>query len=64
MRLLIISNFISHKQTLSVAEIEKQLAKTKQIRQHIIVSQQATEQLLKALLHGAFEVEEAENIES
>ena len=46
-------------QTRIVAEIEKQLAKTKQIRQHIIASQQATEQLLKALLHGAFEVEES-----
>ena len=40
-----------------VAEIEKQLAKTKQLKQHIIANQQATEQLLKALLHGAFEVE-------
>lgn len=41
-----------------VAEIEKQLAKTKQLKEHIIANQQATEQLLKALLHGAFEVEE------
>lgn len=41
-----------------VAEIEKQLAKTKQLKEHIIVNQQATEQLLKALLHQAFEVEE------
>jgi len=49
-------------QTRIVAEIEKQLAKTKQIRQHIIASQQATEQLLKALLHGAFEVEEMEQV--
>jgi type I restriction enzyme S subunit len=40
-----------------VAEIEKQLAKTKQLKEHIIANQQATEQLLKALLHGAFEVE-------
>ena len=39
-----------------VAEIEKQLAKTKQLKEHIIANQQATEQLLKALLHGAFEV--------
>lgn len=41
-----------------VAEIEKQLAKTKQLKAHIIANQQATEQLLKALLHQAFEVEE------
>ena len=41
-----------------VAEIEKQLAKTKQLKEHIISNQQATEQLLKALLHQAFEVEE------
>ena len=40
-----------------VAEIEKQLAKTKQLKEHIIANQQATEQLLKALLHQAFEVE-------
>ena len=45
-------------QTRIVAEIEKQLAKTKQLKEHIIANQQATEQLLKALLHGAFEVEE------
>lgn len=41
-----------------VAEIERQLEKTKQLKEHIIANQQATEQLLKALLHGAFEVEE------
>lgn len=41
-----------------VAEIEKQLEKTKQLKAHIIANQLATEQLLKALLHGAFEVEE------
>jgi type I restriction enzyme S subunit len=40
-----------------VTEIEKQLAKTKQLKEHIIANQQATEKLLKALLHGAFEVE-------
>lgn len=40
-----------------VAEIEQQLAKTKQLKAHIIANQQATEQLLKALLHQAFEVE-------
>lgn len=45
-------------QKLIVAEIEKQLAKTKQLKEHIIANQQATEQLLKALLHQAFEVEE------
>jgi type I restriction enzyme S subunit len=38
-----------------VAEIEKQLSKTKQLKEHIIANQQATEQLLKALLHQAFE---------
>jgi type I restriction enzyme, S subunit len=43
-----------------VAEIEKQLAKTKQLKEHIIANQQATEQLLKALLHQAFEVREVE----
>ena len=41
-----------------VAEIEKQLAKTKQLKEHIIANQKATEQLLKALLHAAFEVKE------
>lgn len=45
-------------QTRIVAEIEKQLAKTKQLKAHIIANQHATEQLLKTLLHGAFEVEE------
>lgn len=43
-----------------VAEIEKQLAKTKQLKEHIIANQQATEQLLKALLHQAFEVKDSE----
>ena len=41
-----------------VAEIEKQLAKTKQLKECITTNQQATKQLLKALLHEAFEVEE------
>ncbi len=41
-----------------VAEIEKQLAKTKQLKEHIISNQQATEHLLKALLQEAFVVEE------
>jgi type I restriction enzyme S subunit len=45
-----------------VVEIEKQLAKTKQLKEHIIANQQATEQLLKALLHQAFEVEEMEEV--
>jgi len=42
-----------------VVEIDKQLAKTKQLKEHIIANQKATEQLLKALLHQAFEVEES-----
>ena len=41
-----------------VSEIEMQLAKTKQLKEHIIANQLATEQLLKALLHQAFAVEE------
>lgn len=41
-----------------VVEIEKQLVKTKQLKEHIIANQKATDQLLKALLHQAFEVEE------
>jgi len=45
-----------------VAEVEKQLAKTKQLKEHIITNQQATEQLLKTLLHKAFEVEEREEV--
>ena len=45
-----------------VAEIEKQLAKTKQLKEHILANQQATEQLLKALLHQAFEVRESETV--
>lgn len=45
-----------------VEEIEKQLAKTKQLKEHIIANQQATEQLLKALLHQAFEVKEVETV--
>jgi restriction endonuclease S subunit len=43
-----------------VAEIERQLAQTKQLKEHIIANQAATEQLLKALLHQAFEVKENE----
>ena len=47
-----------------VAEIEKQLAKTKQLKEHIIANQQATEQLLKTLLHQAFEVGEIKKSKS
>jgi type I restriction enzyme S subunit len=47
-----------------VAEIEKQFALTKQLKEHIIANQQATEQLLKALLHQAFEVKEMEKVKS
>jgi len=43
-----------------VEEIEKQFAKTKELKEHIIANQKGTEQLLKALLHQAFEVEEME----
>lgn len=46
-----------------VTEIEKQFAKTKQLKEHIIANEQATEQLLKALLHQAFEVKD-ENTET
>lgn len=45
-----------------VLEIERQLAKTKQLKEHIISSQQATELLLKALLHDAFEVKEINEV--
>ncbi len=45
-----------------VVEIEKQFTKTKQLKEHIIANQHATEQLLKALLHQAFEVEEMEEV--
>ncbi|NLJ08215.1 MAG: hypothetical protein GX437_11135, partial [Sphingobacteriales bacterium] len=41
-----------------VAEIEKQLAKTKQLKELVLANQAATEQLLKALLHEVFEVKE------
>lgn len=43
-------------------EIEKQFAKIKQLEDYIIASQQATEQLLKALLHEAFFVKEMETV--
>lgn len=45
-----------------VAEIEKQLEKTKQLKEHILANQEATEQLLKALLHEAFEVKEMKEV--
>jgi type I restriction enzyme S subunit len=45
-----------------VAEIDRQLAKTKQLKEHVVANEQATEQLLKALLHQAFEVEEMEEV--
>jgi len=48
-------------QTRIVAEIEKQLEKTQELKAHILANRQATEQLLKALLQGAFEGEEKEN---
>lgn len=41
-----------------VVEVEKQFAKTQQLKEHIIANQQGTEQLLKALLQQVFEVEE------
>ena len=41
-----------------VVEIEKQFALTQQLKEKVLANQQATEQLLKALLHQAFEVEE------
>lgn len=41
-----------------VAEIEKQFAKTKQLKENIKANQQATEQLLKALLAESFEGKE------
>jgi len=47
-----------------VAEIERQFAKTKQLKEHIIANQQATEQLLKALLHQAFEAREMAEVNS
>ena len=40
-----------------VNEIERQFLKTKKLKEHIVRNQDATEQLLQALLHNAFEVE-------
>ncbi|MDD3738729.1 MAG: restriction endonuclease subunit S [Lentimicrobiaceae bacterium] len=41
-----------------VEEVEKQLAKTEQLKEYITANQQATEHLLKALLQEAFEGKE------
>ncbi|RFS20025.1 restriction endonuclease subunit S [Chitinophaga silvatica] len=41
-----------------VQEIEFRFAKTKQLKEYIIANQQATDQLLKAFLHQAFELKE------
>jgi type I restriction enzyme S subunit len=43
-----------------VAEIERQIANTNALKEHIIDSQQNTEQMLKALLHLVFEVRAVE----
>jgi type I restriction enzyme S subunit len=45
-----------------VAEIEKQFTKTKQLKEHILANQQATEQILKALLHEVFNFKEKEEV--
>jgi type I restriction enzyme S subunit len=45
-----------------VAEIEKQFTKTKQLKEHILANQQATDQLLKALLHKVFNFKEKEEV--
>jgi len=45
-----------------VVEVEKQFSKAKQLNEYIISNQQATEQLLKALLNEAFEVEEIQEV--
>lgn len=41
-----------------VMEIEKQFSKTKKLMSYVLSNHQATEQLLKALLHQAFDVKE------
>ncbi|RAU81876.1 restriction endonuclease subunit S [Pontibacter arcticus] len=46
-----------------IAEVEKQAAKIEQLKKYVISNQQATEQLLKALLHQAFELEESQEAE-
>lgn len=56
MALIPLSSFFEQKRI--VYEIENQLAKTKQLKEHILANQQATVKLFKALLHGAFEMEE------
>jgi type I restriction enzyme S subunit len=45
-----------------VAEIERQFTKTKRLKEQILANQQATEQLLKALLHNVFKVKEKEEV--
>ena len=40
-----------------IKKIETQLGKTKKMKEHILTNLQSTEQLVKALLHQAFEVE-------
>ncbi|MBK7741175.1 MAG: restriction endonuclease subunit S [Saprospiraceae bacterium] len=47
-----------------VAAIEKQFALTQQLKEKVLANQQATEQLLKALLHQAFEVREVKEVNS
>lgn len=47
-----------------VVEIERQFTKTKQLQEHIIANQEANEQLLKALLHQAFEINELEEADN
>ena len=47
-----------------VAAIEKQFALTQQLKEKVLANQQSTEQLLKALLHQAFEVREVKEVNS
>ena len=49
-------------QTRIVAEVEKQLAKTKQLKEHILANQQAAENLLKTILHLKMEAIQMETI--
>ena len=45
-----------------IAEIEKQLVKTRQLKEHILANQKVTEQLLKVLLQQVFEVKEMKEL--
>ena len=45
-----------------VHEVERQFAKTMQLKEHFIANKKGTEHLLKALLHQAFEVKEFQEI--